>query len=74
MAYLNIGDPEVDNVVGDILLVRTPTFGAIEYHIITDAGIIVDVVDPNNPGGTALPLAQAVGYLWPRGDGTPAGS
>ena len=27
------------------------------------------------PGGSgATPIAQAVAYLWPRGDGTPAGT
>lgn len=71
MAYLgpdSVATPEL----GIILILRHVTLGSIDYHVITDSGVVVDGSDPNPPGGTAPPLAYAVGYLWPRGDGTPA--
>lgn len=54
-----------------IIARRTPTLGNFAYTTIKD-GVIVIIVDPNAPGGTAPQVVNAVGQLWPRGDGTPS--
>ena len=50
---------------------RTPNLGSVTITLVNLSGVTGAIT--TGPGGTD-PVLYAVGYLWPRGDGTPAGT
>jgi hypothetical protein len=65
--YYTSEPPPGDN--DEMRVSHVPNLGTLAMVVVTLGG---DTVVDTGPGTTDPPPAAAVGYLWPRGDGTPA--